>query len=248
MPRWIGCVSLTFLPVAAIAQPWSDNFDSYAVGPIDGQGGWEGWGNDAELGGAEVTDAQASSAPHSLGLRPTTDLVRSIEGVGSGLWAVRGEIFIPSDHSGVTFLILLNRYSHGGPANWSTQLKFDSSQLISQGGSGFRRGVSTDSITDRWVSFEILIDLDANQQTIFYNGEVFDQTPWQRTGDDSLAAINLYSDNGSDAYFDNLELVRVGSPQVPALSLGGFVLLVSSLLTVGFFVFPSVRHTALAAG
>ena len=247
MSRWIACISLAFLPVAVVAQPWSDDFDSYAPGPLDGQGGWEGWGNDAELGGAEVTDAQASSAPHSLGLRPTTDMVRSIEGVDSGLWAVRGEIFIPSDHSGGTFVILLNRYSHGGPVNWSTQLKFDSSQLISQGGSGFRRGVSTDSITDRWVSFEILIDLDANQQTIFYNGEVFDQTQWQRTGDDSLAAINLYSDNGSDAYFDNLELVRVGGAPVPALSVGGFALLGALLFTVGIFVVPSVRRKSPAA-
>ncbi len=247
MSRWIGCVSLTFLPVAAIAQPWSDNFDSYAVGPIDGQGGWEGWNNIPGPGRADVTDAQASSAPHSLGLRPTTDLVRSFAGADSGLWAFRGEIFIESGHTGETWLILLNRYSHGGPKNWSTQVRFTDTQVQSGGGSDFPGLSLANSITDRWVSFEVLIDLDANQQTISYNGEVVDETPWQVSGDNSISAVDLWSNNGVGGYFDNLELVRVGGPEVPALSVGGFALLGALLFTVGFFVVPRVRRKSPAA-
>ena len=249
MSRWVTCLIVTILPTVVAAQPWADDFDAYAAGTIDGQGGWQGWNNDAGSSVADVSGEQASSPPHSLKLRPGSDLVRSYAGANSGMWAFRGEIFIPSGHTGETYFILLNTYSHGGAQNWSTQLRWNSSSVASLGGSGFG-GVGDNAavtITDEWVSFEVLIDFDANTQVISYNGVVIDTTVWHATGSLNMETVDLFSNNGSAAYFDNLSLEPVGGPGVPTLSVGGSALLGLLLLTAGVVVTLTVRRRKLAS-
>ena len=71
---FLSAAVLVFAPAVAMAQPWSDNFDSYDNGTnLHGVGDWLGWDNDADATGF-VTDAQWNSAPHGL----------SIDGTGPG--------------------------------------------------------------------------------------------------------------------------------------------------------------------
>ena len=207
----VGVVfSLVLVTPAAWAQ-WSDDFDSYNAGTeVIGQGDWAGW--DQAPVGADVTDEEASSAPNSLRLRTDTDLVAVYTGFTGGIWTVRGMVHIPSDHTGQTWFILLNTYSHGGPKNWSTQVVFENGQVASGGGTGFGGGGSLPAILDEWVELKIEIDFDLNLQVITYDGEFLDETPWQASGIDEIQAIDLFSANGSVAYIDDLviEPLNVG--------------------------------------
>ena len=212
-----------------------------------------GWNENEFRGRADVTDEQASSAPNSLHLRVTSDVVKLVEGVTSGRWAIRGEVYIPSDHTGTTWFILLNTYSHGGPRNWSTELAWNT-EWFGHGGPVEEDRNDPElapTITDRWVPFEVLIDFDAYTQVISYNGAVLQTVPWDAQDDSHrLEGVDLYHDgdaSGNAGYFDNLELVWLDAPAVPALSAGRFVLLGLLLLTVAAFASLSARRRRLAS-
>ena len=75
-------------------------------------------------------------------------------------------------------------------------------------------------ITDDWIELRVEIDLDANLQTIYYDGEVLDQTVWQASGIPEVQAVDLFSNNGSFAYFDDLSLepIEIGATRTVTLS------------------------------
>ncbi len=158
---------------------------------------------------ADVVDDVASSEPNSLRLRPDSDMVVVFSGFKGGVWKVRTMVYIPSDHFGETWFILLNLYAHGGNKNWSTQVCFLYGRVESLGGSDFAGSGSLPWIADAWVPLELEIDLEANVQTIRYDGEFLDETVWQRTGINEIQAIDLYSNGGSYAYFDDISFTPI---------------------------------------
>src|SRR5690606_6772801 len=82
---------------------YEEYFDGYANGSnVHGQGGWKGWGNDSG-GGATVTNAQASSLPHSINVTGDTDLIHEFSGVTSGKWKVTARQYIPSGFTGESY-------------------------------------------------------------------------------------------------------------------------------------------------
>jgi hypothetical protein len=102
--------------VATRAAPgqWSEDFDSYPTGSaIVGQGSWTGWDQTAGID-ADVSDDNASSAPNSLRLRTDSDMVHKLQGIQGGVWLLRAKVFIPSDHTGGSWFIVLNKYTAGG--------------------------------------------------------------------------------------------------------------------------------------
>jgi len=105
---------------------WSDNFDSYATGSqMHGQGGWKGWFNNPAAG-ALTSDVEASSAPNSVAVLTTTDLVHEYLGYNTGTWTYTAWQFIPTDYTGQTYFIMLNTYNDAGAGlNWSVQVYFD---------------------------------------------------------------------------------------------------------------------------
>ncbi len=136
---------------------WSENFDDYPTGStIVGQGGWEAW--DLAALDADVVDDVASSEPNSLRLRPDSDMVVVFSGFKGGVWKVRTMVYIPSDHRGETWFILLNLYAHGGNKNWSTQVCFRNGRVESLGGSDFAGSGSLPWIADAWVPLELIRD------------------------------------------------------------------------------------------
>ena len=112
---------------------------------------------------------------------------------------------------------MLNTYSHGGPKNWSVELRFENGRITSAGGSDFGGGDDVGAVVfDEWVELRIEIDLDANTQSIFYGGALIDTTPWHASGQLAIEAVDLFSNNGSPVYFDDLSLEEV----VPTTNVG----------------------------
>ena len=211
--------------VATRAAPgqWSEDFDSYPTGStIVGQGSWTGWDQTAGID-ADVSDDNASSAPNSLRLRTDSDMVHKLQGIQGGVWLLRAKVFIPSDHTGGTWFIVLNKYTAGGPDDWSSTVGFTNGQVVSVGGSNIQASGSLPWITDTWVELEFKIDIDANSQSIFYGGQLLDDLPWQVSGIGEIQSIDLYSGGGSFAYFDDISLAPLpaGRRSVRSIDIAG---------------------------
>ncbi len=208
-----------FVPTAgtgsADGPTFSDNFDTYAAGSnIAGQGAWEVW----YTGGtnAPVDNAQAASAPNSLRLLPTSDIVQRFT-IDSGKWLFKIKTYVPSTMTPGSggFIIMLNQY--GGPDNWSLQVALNDITGSQQAlpfmiESQFDNAIMP-LVTDQWVEFRAEIDLDVDQVTNFYNNQMLG-TPHLWTdnnfasgpGITSIAALDLYSDDGTPIYFDDVSL------------------------------------------
>ncbi len=212
---------------AASGQSISDNFDSYTLGSISGQGSWEGWTGNAAVAGS-VTAAQALSGSQSLGVVVGNDTVRPFTGVSSGLWTLSLQQYVPSASSGNSWVILMNSY----PANlnWSAQIYADitAGQMLSQD----TPTASVALVKDQWVPIRFDIDLNAGSVTSYYNNTLLDTHAWQSGGLNELQALDLYPDEGTAAqvgavYYDNLQLSVVPEPtSVSLLLLGGLALLI----------------------
>lgn len=192
------------LPVAAGAQ-WSENFDAYANGQsMHGIGGWKGWDNNPAAT-AYVTNLHSHSAPHSVDIRPTSDLVHEFSGYTTGIWIVTAWQYIPSGSTGAQYFILLNTYADGGPYNWSTELQFYNGLVINDGD-----GSSLPLIYDQWVEIRIEIDMSTDSQSMYYGGTLLTTTSWTDglSGDGALniAAMDLYSNAASSIYYDDISI------------------------------------------
>ena len=187
---------------------WSDNFDSYALGSgLHGQGGWEGWeGNPGA--DAFVTNLYSQSAPHSVDITPTSDIVHTFSET-SGQWVMTAYNYIPSGSAGEQYFILLNTYGVG-VHNWSLDMLFNSTTGIVSTVEG--SGTAT-LIRNRWVEVRVEIDLDANIQNIYYDGTLLDSIPWAGVGGvTDIAALDLFSNGGTSIYWDDISLMGPPTP------------------------------------
>lgn len=190
---------------------WSDNFDSYVTGSqIHGQGGWKGWANDPAAG-ALVSDAQASSAPNSVAIVGASDLVQPFSGYTSGVWILSARQFIPADFSGQSYFIVQNRYDDAGmDLSWSVQVIHDSALGTVANDGGANPG-STPYVTDTWADIRLVIDLDADEQTYFYNGTPVYTGSWTAQfapGDGTLTigGLDLFANGASVIHYDDVSL------------------------------------------
>lgn len=206
-------LAIALLPlVVSAGGPWSDDFDSYANGTVlDNVGGWKGWDNSAAAAGV-VSDAHASSAPHSIMVDGTRDAVHEFTNATSGQWTFSGEMYIEGNFSGQTYLIFLNTYNDGGPYNWSLQICFDSTtgMLYDDVGASCSSPDSLPFVVDAWIPWELQIDLDANTQSFYYNGNLLFTDSWTEHvsggGAVNIGAIDLWSNGATAIYYDNLSL------------------------------------------
>jgi hypothetical protein len=213
------------LPTLALAQ-WSDNFDSYANGTsLHGVGGWAGWDNSPAATGF-VTNSQSHSAPHSVDVRPTTDLVQQFTGVNTGIWLLNSWIFCPTGGSGDQFLVLLNTYVPGNIAldNWSLDLEFDQTAGLVRDADD--AGTPTlPLIRGQWVQVRVIIDFTANIQQVFYGNTLFTSKSWTEgvSGGGALnfGALDLFSNGATSVFWDDLSLQREGATAVEPTTWGG---------------------------
>lgn len=202
---------------------WSDNFDSYTDGqfldgdPTDGE--WAGWDNDPAFG-AFVTSAQAFSSPHSVDINGDSNLVHEYSGYTAGQWTYTAWQYIPEDFIGETAFILLCNYSPGGPYTWSTQLRFNTDTMVVL--SDFD-GAELPLIYDQWIEIRVEIDLDADIQQIYYDGDLLVEKSWKEGvtggGIANIAAIDLFANAATSVYYDDISLE--GEALIPDLCCQG---------------------------
>lgn len=199
---------LVLVAPGAARADWSENFDSYALGSgLHGQGGWHGWDGNPSAN-AYVTDVHSLSAPHSVSITGASDIVQEYSGYTSGVWNYSVWQYIPVGFSGISYFILLNTYNNGGPYNWSTQIQFNATTMTVIFDPD---NVSLPLITGQWVELKVKIDLQQNLQTAFYNGQMLTQKSWTEGnsggGALNVAAVDLYANNASPVFYDNLSLL-----------------------------------------
>jgi hypothetical protein len=190
---------------------WIDHFDTYATGSqLHGQGGWEGWANNVAFG-ALTSDLQARSAPNSVNIFGAADLVQLFSGYTSGVWTFTAWQYLPSTLVGTTYFIMLNTYNNDAPCtgcNWSVQVNFNgATNLLTNDGIS---GGAMPIVYDQWVPIRVVIDLDQDLQSFFYNGQLLYSGGWsnQVSGNGAVAigALDLFANNATSAFYDDISL------------------------------------------
>ncbi len=212
---------LALAPAAALAQ-WSDNFDSYPTGAsTQGLGGWKGWDNSAAAAGP-TSGAQALSAPNSMNVSGPVDAVHEYSGVNAGAWTYTAHQYIPTAFNGSSFFILLNKYADLGPYDWSVELQFvgATNTILDD----FRPENPVNFVRGQWAEIRVEFDLTANTVSHFYNNQLISSGTWTTGGGSTLnlAAVDLYANNTSSIYYDNMSLVPAPA-SAALLGLGGLI-------------------------
>jgi hypothetical protein len=214
--------------VPSLGGPWEEPFDVYEVGSsLHGQGRWKGWDNDPAFD-AIVSDVQARSAPHSVEIAGSSDLVQEFEGFTAGKWQFTAWQYIPGDFSSNsgepfagTYFILLNNYADGGPheeCDWSVQMNFDSNDgmLKVYHGNGLNT-VDVPYIPDEWVELQVVIDLDQDLTQIYYDDAFVVEYSWTGGvlggggGALNIGAVDLFANQSTSVFWDDLSI----EPYVP---------------------------------
>ena len=186
-----------------------ENFDGYTAGSdVAGQGGWIGWGNDPSAGATVVNDP-SSSAPNSVRIEGASDLVHPFSGYTSGSWTITAKQFVPNDFNGASAFIFLNTYVDGD-GSWSTQVSFDSATGMVSNDAGATASNSLPLVKGQWVELKLVVDLDNDLQTFFYNGSQLYSGTWKSQYDDvgvaNLGALDLFANDASAVYYDDIRI------------------------------------------
>ena len=193
-------LAITSVVSIASGQAVFDDLESYEVGEIHGQAGWEGW-DGAVSAGAPVSTAQAFSGTKSIELVSTADLVRVFDVTG-GKWVFSTMQYIPSGTTGTTWFILLNQYPDS--KDWSVQTLFNlgTGAITSQ----YDASASAEIIYNQWVEVKAIIDLDLNTVDEYYNGELFATHSWDNDSHVTFQAVDLYAAGASAVFYDDIKL------------------------------------------
>ncbi len=199
------CMAVCLILTAGAAwADWSENFDSYTAGAgIIGQGGWEGWDENPGVD-ALVSSEYSQSPANSIKIIQTTDIIHQFTDYTTGIWSISGYNYVPAGSVGTQYFILMSQYAHGSSENeWSLQFRFNSNTGVVSATEG---GGSATLVFDQWVMTEVVINLDDNTQTIFYNGIELGTIAWSQNGTKNLAALDLFGNNATPIYWDDLLL------------------------------------------
>ncbi|MFH1746922.1 MAG: PEP-CTERM sorting domain-containing protein [Planctomycetota bacterium] len=196
------------LPSPAIGD-WSDDFDSYALGsPLNGQGGWAGW-DGGPMNAVISADYPKYDGDQHAKLFQNDDAVQEHSGYTEGQWTYSGLQYLTDDLQGVTYFILMNKYTLASKG-WGAQIEFDlDTNLVVDYDTGTG---DVPIVYDAWVPIQVDIDLDANTRTTYYNGQLLGTRYWYLVGDpnheQAIAALDLWADaGGNPVYYDDLSLV-----------------------------------------
>jgi len=235
----LGAFAVASLAAAANAQVFTENFDTYALGPIEGNVNpagptWHGWGG-SNTYIHQVSNLQASSGPQSALLLIGGDTVANFDDITggnpmvSGQWRMTVDAFIPTGFDGTTYYIGMNSYDDPGTLlEWSIQVAMDGvfgtpRSLCDCGTAG---SVVTNLAFDTWTELRWDIDLDADWVDFYVGGVLQAGYEWSKGvfGGDayaslSLNALDLYpgtaATTGVDVFFDNIVITSISGPTEP---------------------------------
>lgn len=207
----LAFASLCLAPSAS-AQ-FSDNFESYTIGSLEGQGGWAGW-DGVTTPVSQVRNDQVYAGSQSISIADGSDTVHDIPGATSGQWVVSTQIYLPSVSSGVFDWLVMNTYQDGGPYEWACYYAFDTTSGLLD---FFGGGTTTISplVYDAWVELRIEVDLDADFASAYYNGALITSWVWttgyngaQTHAVAQIDAFDLYTEPGAlgEIFFDDMRV------------------------------------------
>ena len=203
----VVALALAALCPLASAQVFSENFDSYASGSaLHGVGGWKGWDNTPGAG-APTSSKYAYSGKNSVEVVGSADLVHEFRVVG-GRCEFSAMQYVPRGSTGNTFFILMNQYADGGAGNdWSVQLNFNLATgiVVAEALGG---NATADIVYDRWVELKFRIDLVLNTCEWYYDGVLVKTHQWDDNAHGTLQAIDLYGNNASSIYYDDIKITQ----------------------------------------
>jgi len=208
------------------AYPFSDNFDSYALGGLAGNGSWQLWAAGSVDG--QVSNTQSTSPSNSFKTVPQTDIVQ-VGDVGTGIWELKCKTFYPSTNVAIgandgPFIIGLNRWNLAAPggatADYSAQIQWQKStgnvrnyNLATQ---------ATPIVPDQWVEFRMVINLGTDKYDAYYNGIKFiDQRGWSTGvattgGQVRIQSFDFYNGTAVTSPNDTFYMDDVSFAQMPA--------------------------------
>ena len=148
------------------------------------------------------------------------DIVHRFDGIGSGMWCMGAQTYVPSNQDGEMYIVLLNTYAPGGANNnWSVQLAMCNNNcttagavpghIMSLGGTDVPGGGGAPLITDQWVGVMVEFDFAENLYAVFYDGVEIDRQQWTIGGALELGAIDLFSNGSTVSYIDGIWLDRL---------------------------------------
>lgn len=201
----LSLCAILCLGVATASADWYDGFETYpAGGGLHGMGGWAGWNGDPAAD-AIVTDLFAFVGSQSVAIAGGADIVQAFSGYTAGVWILSAWMFIPTDFDGETYFIVLNTYEPNGAQNWSVQTHFTAGTIISDTG-----GETIPYVSGEWAELRLEIDLGANVQTFYYNGNMFYQASWTEGvsggGALNIGCVDLYANGATEVYYDEMRL------------------------------------------
>src|SRR5690606_602487 len=100
-------------------------------------------------------------------------------GYTSGVHVLTAKQFIPTGFTGESYFIVQNRYNDAGTdLSWSVQVIFSSALGTLANSTGAANPGSMPFVTDTWSDIALVIDLDANNQSFYYNGSLLYSGSW----------------------------------------------------------------------
>jgi hypothetical protein len=207
-----------------------DNFDSYSAGTqLHGVNGWKGWANSAAAG-ALVSNAQSFSAPNSVSVTSTTDLVHEFTGATSGQWVFSARVFVPVAFTGTAYTILMSNYNDAGTGlHWSAQVNYNgTTNMVSDDSVNGGTVTPQPLVRGQWALLNVAIDLTNNTRLVTYNGAQVSNGTWTdgTGGTLNVGAVDLFGNTGSEMFTDNVSLQPVPEPMsIAAVGIGCLVLL-----------------------
>ncbi len=204
-----GAIGLT-AQVAMGQDEWFEDFDSYTTDvKLPDQSTWEPWdGGGAAAADFWATTDQSISGPNSIEIDAADDAVHQFN-YTEGVWGMTFWQFIPADAaSGSTSLTLVNNYPAVENPDWSTFLTFD--PVLNTVESGFE-GALLPLKKGQWTKIYLIVNLDDDLQTIFYDDQILSQKSWKDGigdgGQAVIAGIDLYgADSPFKTYYDDLAI------------------------------------------
>ena len=235
----MGAFAIAGLSATASAQLFSDGFDTYPLGPLEGQinpsgAFWKGWGG-ITTNLSLVSNTVSSSSPNSAELQFGCDTVIEFDDMtagnpmNAGQWTLTVEAYVTGNFDGRTYFIGMNTYDGVvGTYEWAIQLAMDStgptpSFVCDCGTAGSQSWPLT---PDQWELLQWDIDFDADWVDFSVNGNLVAGYEWSKGvfGGDNYAsiqfdAVDLFPEfpaTVGEVYLDNLQIVdaSAGPPGV----------------------------------
>jgi len=168
------------------AFPFTDNFDSYPLGGLAGNGGWQVWAAGSVDG--IVSNEQSFSPSNSYKQIPQTDMVQ-LGSVTTGIWELKCMTYSPSTNVAIgandgAFVIGLNTWNLASPGgatqDYSMQIQWFKGAVggpvvrdYNQTSAGCPVSGTVPMVEDQWVPFRAVINLNTNTYDAYYNNVQF---------------------------------------------------------------------------